>query len=603
MAITTTPSAPNGSLHEPDLLPTTSVINPSGEGKVATEKEVDQLIQKTKAPLLGIDFTRTGRPRRASTHLLTVSSQNVCDVINDSSATNLVNGGCCGGGCSRLPASAEDPVSLGADSRGVSEFVKVPDNAAFKSLNLKLSPLTSRHKLTGITNLPEQTITIEPVDEEGKHESTVNVHPPKYVTPHPPWSVYSAKIDSARELTKPGAPKRTYHFDLDVTNYPEEITGVDFRVGGAIGVVAPNDFKLVTEILDILGADEDERDAPIQLHTRGGRWPTIWGKAKERTLTTTLRELLTWTVDIQSYPPTKDLIRLLAEYATDDAEKAILLYLCSRQGQAAFCELRTGPYISLVQLLNAFPSSKPPLDHLLCNLPTLMPRFYSLSCDPRESKSKDRRIIEIAVTVHEHEEGWRSGSRTGVGSGFFERCARRIIDEGAEDVRIPMFRGLMANPLAKQFQADGPMLLIGAGVGIAPFRGFVQRRLQSANCANKVWVIQGIRDSLLDELYSGEWGEHEDKIRSVVQSRVGTGRYVQEEVFAQADLVWSIVNSLDGRVFVCGSSKGMGEGVHESLVKVVMKKSMLGREQAEEFWQQKKDDGQYIAVCLPSPSL
>ena len=116
-------------------------------------------------------------------------------------------------------------------------------------------------------------------------------------------------------------------------------------------------------------------------------------------------------------------------------------------------------------------------------------------------------------------------------------------------------------------------------------------------------VIQGVRDSLLDELYSGEWGEHEDKIRSVVQSRVGTGRYVQEEVFAQADLVWSIVNSLDGRVFVCGSSKGMGEGVHESLVKAVMKNGKLGREQAEEFWEQKKKDGQYIAVCRPPPSI
>ncbi|KAG0137117.1 hypothetical protein HOY82DRAFT_598205 [Tuber indicum] len=593
MATTAASLAPNSSLDI--LLPAPSVVNTSEGGRVATEKEVDQLIQKMKSPILGIDFTRTGRPRRASTHLLTVGPQNVCDVINDSSATNLVDSGCCGGGCSRLPPLPGNAVSLDTRSRTASEFVKAPDNAAFKSLNLRLSPLTSRDRLTGITALPAQTISIEPADEEEKHESTVCVHPPKYVTPHPPWAVYSAKIDSTRELTKTGARKRTYHFDLDVTDYPEEISGVDFRVGGAIGVVAPNDFKLVAEVFDILGIDEDELDAPIQLSTQGGRWPTIWGKSKERVLTTTLRELMTWTVDIQSYPPTKNLFRLLAEYAKDEAEKTILLYLCSRQGQAAFCELRTGPYISLIQLLNAFPSSKPPLDHLLCNLQTLMPRFYSLSSDPRESKSKDRRIIEIAVTIHEHEEGWRKGSRTGVGSGFFERCARRIIDEGADDIRIPMFRGLMANPLAKQFQADGPMLLIGAGVGIAPFRGFVQRRLQSANCANKVWVIQGVRDSLLDELYSGEWGEHEDKIRSVVQSRVGTGRYVQEEVYAQADLVWSIVNSLDGRVFVCGSSKGMGEGVHESLVKVVMKKSMLGREQAEEFWEQKKEDGQYIA--------
>ena len=95
----------------------------------------------------------------------------------------------------------------------------------------------------------------------------------------------------------------------------------------------------------------------------------------------------------------------------------------------------------------------------------------------------------------------------------------------------------MSNPLAREFVSDGPMLLIGAGVGIAPFRGFVQRRLRSANCANKVWVLQGIRDSLLDELYKGEWGVHEAKVKKVVQSKRGESIYVQEEVRHQADLV------------------------------------------------------------------
>lgn len=118
-----------------------------------------------------------------------------------------------------------------------------------------------------------------------------------------------------------------------------------------------------------------------------------------------------------------------------------------------------------------------------------MPRFYSLSNDPHESRAEHRRIIEVAVSVHESPENWRDGTRTGVGSGFFENCARRMIDGGETQVRVPMFRGLMANPLAKEFVADGPMLLIGAGVGIAPFRGFVHRRLMNANCANKVWYV------------------------------------------------------------------------------------------------------------------
>lgn len=109
-------------------------------------------------------------------------------------------------------------------------------------------------------------------------------------------------------------------------------------------------------------------------------------------------------------------------------------------------------------------------------------------------------------------------------------------------------------------------------------------------------VLQGIRDSLLDELYSGEWGVHESKIRKVVESRAGTGRYVQEEVKAQADLVWHIINSLDGRVFVCGSSKGMGEGVEEALVEVAMQKGRLSEEEAKDFWEKKREGFQFVTV-------
>ena len=430
-------------------------------------------------------------------------------------------------------------------------------------------------------------------------------HPPNFVKPHPPYDVYSAPLYHARELTKPGAEKRTFHFDLDVSDYPAEGGDVDFVVGGAIGVCAPNDPELVDQILDRLGVPKFLRDKPLLLKTNSGRWPTIWGEDEAREVVTTRRELLTWCSDIQSYSPTKQLYRLLAEHADDEHEKKILTYLASAQGQAAFCDLRTGPYITLIQLLTAFPSSSPPLDHVLSSLNQLMPRFYSLSQDPLVSYERDgtqsKRIIEVAVTVHESTD-YDGTQRTGVGSGFLERLARQMmdaekkgIDPATLDLRIPMFRGLMANPLAREFVSDGPMLLIGAGVGVAPFRGFVHRRLKSANCANKVWVLQGVRDSLVDELYSGDWGVHEEKVKKVVQSRRGQGRYVQEEVKAQADLVWFIINALDGRVFVCGSSKGMGEGVESALVEVAMGKGGLNEEQAREFWKAKGEGGQYIA--------
>ncbi|KAL2110591.1 hypothetical protein VUR80DRAFT_965 [Thermomyces stellatus] len=580
------------------------------------------------------------RRRRASTRLIARSAADVQRITGESRAEIITR--CCGGGCC---------VDLNQRKEGVEyERVPLPDNDAFRSLNLRLDgviPLSLSH----VQEMPEQTVFIEPIrssaaqknppspadsavslgnsdsatssevgDNHANRDSVVTsspakhvlepidttIQPPSFVQPHPPYNVFPARIHHARELTKPGAEKRTYHFDLDVTDYPEE-SGIDFRVGGAIGVMAPNDSPVVDEVLDCLLVPRFQRDKPVLLRTTGGRWPTVWGKEEARELVTTRRALFTWCTDLQSYPPSKPLLRILAEHADDENERKILLYLCSAEGQATFCDFRTGPHISIPQLLRAFPSAHPPVDVLLSSLQQLMPRFYSLSNDPHLSEDmaapgedqQRRRLVEIAVTVHETED-WKAGVRTGIGSGFFERQAKRFMKaqaegEAAPEIYVPMFKGLMANPLATEFIADGPMLLIGAGVGIAPFRGFVQRRLKTANCANKVWVIQGIRDSLVDEIYNGEWGVHETEVKRIVESRKGEGRYVQEEVAHQADLVWRIINSVDGRIFVCGSSKGMGEGVEEALVEVAMAKGNLEREEARKFWGLKKEAGQYIA--------
>ncbi|KAM0495277.1 hypothetical protein ACHAP8_008123 [Fusarium lateritium] len=560
------------------------------------------------------------RRRRASTRLIAQNARDIQRITGETPAEYM--GRCCGGACCM------------SDRNNVEyEEVPLPDNDAFKSLGLRLEKIPA--DLTGIIPKPEQTVFFTSIprptssppdsavsldsDSESSPLSTSSknnylvpgpgyegvdtaIQPPRFVQPHPPHNVYPAKIHNTRELTKPGAEKRTFHFDLDITDYPPEEV-FDFKVGGAIGVMAPNDEISVDEILDALMIPRFQRDKPVLMKTTKGRWPTVWGDEKARELITTRRELLTWTTDIQSYAPTKELLRVIAEHATAPNEKKILEYLCSNEGASIFSDFRGGPHTTLSQILNAFPSSHPPMDQLLSVQAQLMPRFYSLSNDPTESytlrEHAQRRLIEIAVTVHDSMD-WRRGCRAGVGSGFFERQAHKFMraqaaGERSPQVFIPMFKGLMANPLAKQFNSDGPMLLIGAGVGIAPFRGFVQRRLKQANCANKVWVLQGIRDSLVDEIYSGEWGVHEEEVKRVVQSRVGTGKYVQEEVMNQSDLVWYIINSLDGRIFVCGSSKGMGEGVEDALCDVAMEKGNLEREEARNFWMLKKEEGKYIS--------
>lgn len=306
-----------------------------------TAEAVDQLIRKMNRPILGIDFTRTSKPG---------PSQLLLDQLNDPSTTNLIQGQCCGGGsCSRLPSAAAARTRPPARA---SALPGLPDNAAFRSLGLRLAPLTTRSPLSDIAPLPVCTISLEPVPREAAGgvpgeataspaspaASPVQRLPPKFVTPHAPYEVFAARIHAARELTNPDAQKRTFHFDLDVTDYPPELDGVDFRVGGAIGVQAPNAPDTVDALFDLLAVAPAGRDAPVTLTTQGGRWPTIWGDEAPRSLRTTRRELLTWTVDVQSLPPTKALLRLLAEHAADTVQQTVLLYLCAKQGQAAFCE-------------------------------------------------------------------------------------------------------------------------------------------------------------------------------------------------------------------------------------------------------------------------
>ncbi|KAJ5756111.1 hypothetical protein N7533_005654 [Penicillium manginii] len=534
----------------------------------------------------------TGRARRASTILISQNSDDMRRVLENvgTGGTQKIESMCCGGGCCRgRPLQPLDGPISGFNS------ITAPDNDAFESLGLNVDLLTLDSELSNLAPLPEKTVSFSPAPA---HADDIQLgpsdHPPRFVQPHPPYEVYRAPLHHTRELTKGGAEKRTYHFDIDVTDYPAESGMVDFVVGGAIGVCPKNKDEEVEDILNLLGVPKSMRDKKVLMRTTKGRWPTIWGDDKPRELITSRREVLSWCSDIQSYAPTKALFRTLAEYTYEENERKILEYLASAQGQAptSACLSFSTPSLPL----------NPPLDHILSVLNTLMPRFYSLSQDPMIScqfkGTECRRLVEVAVTVAESDD-WRNGTRTGVGSGYLESLARKAIAAQARgekvDIHIPMFRGLMANPLATRFASDGPMLLIGAGVGIAPFRGFVQRRLQSANCANKVWVLQGVRDSLLDELYSGEWGVHEDKVRTVVQSRRGESRYVQEEVRHQADLVWYVINALDGRVFVCGSGKGMGEGVEAALVEVAMAKGNLNSEEATLFWQRKKEAGQYIA--------
>ncbi|BFZ59579.1 hypothetical protein YB2330_000593 [Saitoella coloradoensis] len=471
------------------------------------------------------------------------------------------------------------------------------DNAAFDHLPFPRALLTPGMKLTNITSLPTSIVSIKG-NPEGQTRETSSYVPPDWVTPHfPDTPTFHAPMTDARELTKPGASKRVFHMAMDVEDYPLN-QGEEWMVGGAIGIIAPNAPDMVDDVLDALGLVGDIADEVVELSTEGGRWPTLWGDEKPRRMETTRRELLTWTVDIQSFPPTKKLLRVLAEYASDAKEKTILTFLCSKQGQSAFLQLRSSAHLTLAQLLRAFPSTRGcELSHVLSVLPPLNPRWYSLSNDPMHAPG--RKTLEMAFTIVESPD-YKRGVRYGVGTGFLERITSEWVREGGKkDIRVPMFRGVHANPLAREFSAfNGPMILIGAGVGVAPFRGFVQRMFKTAtdidNPPSKIWVLQGCRDHTVDELYCGEWVGLDGDSRRVVESQTGKREYVQDEVLRHGDRVWRVMSQEGGKIFMCGSGKMASEGVVGALVEVAMVHGHLNETEAKGLWKEWEKEGRLV---------
>ena len=501
---------------------------------------------------------------------------------------------CCAGVSFDLTSIVRLPIIPDID-QGLSLLKK---NSAFAALEVDLSQFEPGAKLTSVPSLPSKTVSFgstrppisPPATPRNSDEymprsaaSSINqkrdsIHPPDFVQPHPPHKVFSAPIIDAHRMTRDGASKRVYHMSIDVSQYPLP-PGEHWLVGGSFGVCAANDQETVLDLLRATG-DLETAYEEITVRTENGRWPTVWGEDEARTLTTTKYDLVKWCSDVSSSPIKKNVLRIMAEYTTNELERQILLYLVSKQGQAAFCNLRGGNPITLSHLLTAFESSRPPLSYLLSVLPQLMPRWYSLSSDPTSNHGSLDFAFTVAEVPHYH-----GHQRAGLGSGFLEVLANKF-EAGEKGLCLPMFRGLHANPFTKDFADTGPMILIGAGVGIAPFRGFVQRRVSSAKCAGKVYVIQGCRDSQFDGIYGNDLQSAQ---HCIVESQTGRKEYVQDEVVRQGELIWRVMNEEGGRVYVCGAAKGFLQGIEKALRRVAVQHGKLSDEGARDIWKKWQD--------------
>ena len=266
-------------------------------------------------------------------------------------------------------------------------------------------------------------------------------------------------------------------------------------------------------------------------------------------------------------PPRRSVLRALAEHCADPSERLRLLLLCSRGGREAYEAQVGAPRLSLLDVLAQHPSCTPPLEALLDALPPLAPRPYSIACAPEAAPGRAAVAFSRVALP---------GGRAGVATGWLAS-----LPLGA---RVPLFLrpgGAFTPPT----EPDVPLIMIGPGTGVAPFRGFLQRRAaaRSASGANAAafapaWLFFGCRGEAEDFLYRDElqaWAADGTLTRLVTAfSRPpggGPKTYVQHRMAELGAELAALIAPPDAAkkpamVFVCGDGAGMAKGVHAALL-------------------------------------
>jgi sulfite reductase (NADPH) flavoprotein alpha-component len=340
----------------------------------------------------------------------------------------------------------------------------------------------------------------------------------------------AVRFVTAHRLTGAGSAKDVRHVVLDLAE-----SGLAYEPGDSLSVVAPNDPGLVDAVLAALGAPGDATLRDELLHRRDIARPL------DRTL-----DLL---AGAAKHAPHAAALRALAE-GDDGAEPADA---------------------DLFDLLSAFPSARPPLVDLLASLPTLKPRLYSIASSPLACPGR----VELCVGVVRDER--RGRLRDGVASCHLAFRA---------DAETP----LLAHVQTSHFRlpADGatPVIMVGPGTGIAPFRAFLQHREQTA-AKGRAWLFFGDQRSATDFLFGAEIAAWKAKgvlsQLSLAWSRDGAQKvYVQHRMAEAAADLWRWLQ--DGaHVYVCGDALRMAKDVDAALRGIAQSEGGMSADQARDW--------------------
>ncbi|MBS0055586.1 NADPH-dependent assimilatory sulfite reductase flavoprotein subunit [Yersinia sp. Marseille-Q3913] len=356
-------------------------------------------------------------------------------------------------------------------------------------------------------------------------------------SPYSKTAPLTAQLSVLQKVTGRHSEKDVRHIEIDLGD-----SGLRYQPGDALGIWFDNDPALVEELLALLWLKGDE---PVVID--GQNMPLVQALRSHLELT-------------------QNTTVIVDKYAALSRDETLIALLADKPALQQYA--KNTPIVDMVRQapsdLNA--------DQLVALLRPLTPRLYSIASSQAETETE----VHITVGVVRYDIDGRP--RTGGASGYLaDRLAVdddiRIFIEHNDNFRLP------ANP-------ETPVIMIGPGTGIAPFRAFMQQR-EAIGASGKNWLLFGNPHFTEDFLYQVEWQRY---VKQGLLTRIDLAWsrdqadkiYVQDKLREQGAELWSWIQQ-GAHIYVCGDANRMAKDVEQVLLDVVAEHGAMDTEQADEY--------------------
>ena len=356
----------------------------------------------------------------------------------------------------------------------------------------------------------------------------------------------TASLLASQKITSRASTKDVRHVEIDLAD-----SGLSYQPGDALGVWFDNDPALVVELLSLLQLDGEQN-----VEVDGKSLPLREALLSHYELT----QLHPGFVSSYGEAATIDALTVLA-----DDKPAMRDYIADRQ---------------VIDVVREHPTAVS-AEQLLAALRRLTPRLYSIASSQAEVEEE----VHLTVGVVDYQafgEAHQGAASSFLGHRLEEGAEVRVYVEDNHNFRLP--------------DGDTPVIMIGPGTGIAPFRAFLQQR-DNDGAAGDNWLFFGNPHFTDDFLYQVEL---QDYLKRGVLNQLDLAFsrdqaekiYVQDRIREQGAELYQWLER-GAHLYICGDGSRMAKDVHQALLEVIQQQGNKDAEQAEEYLAALRSDKRY----------